>query len=332
MGIPGGVAGSDGGIRIAPIGVKGNPANPTGQRWHVATIKRLLSDYRPDVVQIEEEPSSRLAASTAKLCQRAKIPAVLFSWQSVAAPAGFFARRRASRALAAASGLIGGNERAMKLLEDQAPGTPAIAIPQTGVVMPEAISPDEDDRELGIGFIGRLAPERRPGMLIQALGQTFGHWHLTIAGTGPLQEEVEEAIERLGLASRVHWLGGIRRDVLDEAWGEFDCLVMPWLDNETWVESHSPVLLEAMARGVTPVVTRAGALPELVGNAGVIVEDVESLTEVLQRWVAEPAKCRALGQRARQRVLERYVDSAIAARTLEFWRAVIARQPASAAG
>jgi glycosyltransferase involved in cell wall biosynthesis len=114
---------------------------------------------------------------------------------------------------------------------------------------------------------------------------------------------------------------------LDETWAAVDCLVMPWEDTADWVEPHSTVLLEAMAHGVTPIVTRAGALPEIVGDAGIVVDGLDDLTEVLQRAVADPNRCRAQGAKARQRVLEWYADSAIAARTLEFWHRV-AQRPA----
>ena len=83
-------------------------------------------------------------------------------------------------------------------------------------------------------------------------------------------------------------------------------------------------LREHPPAGSHPVVTRAGALPELVGGAGLVVTDPENLAETLQQWVAQPDRCRALGDKARQRVLDRYVDRAIALRTLEFWRAVLA--------
>ena len=53
-----------------------------------------------------------------------------------------------------------------------------------------------------------------------------------------------------------------------------------------------------------------------------VVSGAEDLAEHLQRWVADPAACRASGTRARQWVLERYVTSVIAGRTREFWSAV----------
>jgi glycosyltransferase involved in cell wall biosynthesis len=324
-GIPGASAGTDGGVQIVPIPVRGDPARPDRLRWHGATLKRLLSEIRPALVQVEEDVGSPLVASVATYCRRTGIPLVVMSWQAAPSTSGFFARRRTARALATAAGVIGGNQRVADRLQEQAPNALATAIPRAGVAPPPGPRgpPGED---LVIGSIGRLSPERRVDRLIQALGQTFGRWRLVVVGTGPEQEPIEDAITRLGLASRVRWLGGVRRETLEEAWAEIDCLVLPWDETAEAIESHSTLLLESMARGIAPVVSQAGALPELVGDAGAVVSDPGALTELLQRWVAEPARCHALGQRARQRVLERFVDSAIAARTVEFWRAVLARQ------
>jgi glycosyltransferase involved in cell wall biosynthesis len=328
--IPAGTAGTDGGIQLVPVPVRGDSALPERLRWDRSTLRRVLSEIRPDLIQVEEEPSSLLAATIATLARRAAIPLIAFSWQSHPAPLGFFARRRAARTLAATSGVIGGNERAATLLHREAPHAAVAAIPESGITT-VPVRPRPDREQLVIGFVGRLSPERRAELLVRALGQTFGPWELVIVGTGPEQEAIEAAIARQGLASRVHWSGAVRRDALEETWAAIDCLVMPWEDTEDWVEPHSPVLLEAMASGVTPIVTRAGALPELVGDAGIVVEGLEDLTEALQRAVTDPARCRALGGKARQRVLERYADSAIAARTLEFWHQVIER-PAGGTG
>ena len=56
-----------------------------------------------------------------------------------------------------------------------------------------------------------------------------------------------------------------------------------------------------------------------------MVDDVETLAMALQELVAEPERLGPIGQRARQRILEEYVDSAVALRTLAFWGQVVAR-------
>jgi len=68
-------------------------------------------------------------------------------------------------------------------------------------------------------------------------------------------------------------------------------------------EALSMTVMEAMACGCVPVVTRVGGLPELVGDAGFIVdEEVGAIADGVRRALESPAK----GATARSRVLERF--------------------------
>jgi glycosyltransferase involved in cell wall biosynthesis len=261
----------------------------------------------------------------AAAARRMRIPYVLFSWESLSPRQGFLQQRRYRSVVRHAAGVVGGNQLALALLREHAPGAVTAVLPQTGMSAIAPVPRDTGRRGLGIGFVGRLVPERGGETLLRACGQLLGPWTVTVVGTGPEQEALEALAQRLGLASRIRWRGGIPRNELDAVWNDLDCLVVPSRDTPTWVERSSPVLLEAMVRGVVPVVTRAGALPEIVGDAGIVVDDIESLALALQELLAEPERLRILGQRARQRVLEEYVDSAVAQRTLAFWGQILAR-------
>lgn len=323
---PGGTTGADGPIRLVPVPVAGDPKTPEALRWNKAALRRILTETRPALVQIEADADTPLARTAASLCRKLKVPYVVFSAQSVPRRLGLLARARARGVLHHAAGVQGGTRFAMELLHDQAPHALATAIPRAGVTLPPP-EPRPVHEGLVIGFAGRLTPERGADMLVKALSQTFGRWRLVVAGTGPEQESLERSIQVLGLAARVRWLGGIRPEVIDTLWQEIDCLVVPSRDSAHWVEGHSPLLLEAMGRGIGAVVTKAGALPEQVGPAGTVVTGADDLAEALQKWVADPEACRASGVRARQWVLERYVTSVIADRTRAFWSAVVDRRP-----
>ncbi|MFN2327176.1 MAG: glycosyltransferase family 4 protein, partial [Gemmatimonadales bacterium] len=260
-------------------------------------------------------------AATA-VARRLRIPTVVFSWESLAREYPLFARRRRSLALRYASGVLGGNTLAAGLLRSVAPAARHAAIPQFGVVVPSLPEP-RDDAGLVIGFIGRLVPERGVDLLLQACNHVLGAWTLAILGTGPEQEALEALAQRYGQASRVRWIGGLGREAIDRFWTEIDVLVVPSRATPDWVERSHPLLLEAMARAIPVVTTDTGALPELVGDAGIVVNDAEPMGLALQHLLAEPGERRRLGLRGRQRVLSHFSDSAIAERTLEFWQSVV---------
>ena len=63
----------------------------------------------------------------------------------------------------------------------------------------------------------------------------------------------------------------------------FDVVVVPSLETPSWVEQFGRVAVEAMASGVVVVASRSGSLPEVVGEAGVLVPpgDVGALADAL---------------------------------------------------
>jgi glycosyltransferase involved in cell wall biosynthesis len=73
-------------------------------------------------------------------------------------------------------------------------------------------------------------------------------------------------------------------------------------------EGHPFALLEAMARGVPVVATRAGGVPDLVGEAGWLVppRDPESLAAAVLTLLRDPARRSELGRAGRTRVAERF--------------------------
>jgi glycosyltransferase involved in cell wall biosynthesis len=88
-----------------------------------------------------------------------------------------------------------------------------------------------------------------------------------------------------------------------------------------------------MAHEVAVLGSDAGVIPELIGDAGLVVPaaDAAALAEALRR-LAHEAERAPLAQAARARSMRLYSDDAIAERTLEFWKGLlepsaISRQP-----
>jgi glycosyltransferase involved in cell wall biosynthesis len=108
---------------------------------------------------------------------------------------------------------------------------------------------------------------------------------------------------------------------VDQVWPRLDALIMPSRTTPRWTEVTARAALEAMAHGLAVVGSAAGAIPESLGDAGVVVpeEDVGALAGTLQRLHDEPEEVRRLGAAGRRRVMEGFTDAAIAQRTLAFW-------------
>ena len=94
--------------------------------------------------------------------------------------------------------------------------------------------------------------------------------------------------------------------------GQADVLVLP-----THADCVPLVVLEGMAAGLPVVSTPVGAIPELLGDAGICtaVGDVPALAAALRRLADDPGRRLDLGARGRSRVGERF-DGALQSRRL----------------
>ncbi|MGH7525788.1 MAG: glycosyltransferase family 4 protein [Gemmatimonadales bacterium] len=315
--------GDDGGVRTVPIPIRGNAAAPD-LIWSAGALRRLLVDFRPDVVQIEEEPWTRGAAAAARLSRRLRLPYLVLARESLSGGYGPIGRLRRSRVLGGAAGLIAVNELASRLALRTHPFLPRRVMPQLGVPLPLGTQ-RTSHAGLSIGFLGRLIPEKGLDLLFRACVKLVGRWTITVVGTGPAQEDLEALAERLGIAGRVTWLGALPRAGVDAVWPRLDCVVAPSRTAPRWVEVTPRAALEAMAHGIAVVASASGALPEAVGLAGVIVpeEDVDALAEALQRLHDLPGEHERLGSVGRRRVMDEFTDAAIADKTLRFWTEVL---------
>jgi glycosyltransferase involved in cell wall biosynthesis len=319
------VWGDDSGVRTVPIAVRGGTSPGADPVWSRSALRSLLTDFRPELVQIEEEPWTRAASTAASLARRLRVPYVVLTRESLAGAYGAVGRIRRSRVLGHAKGLLAVNELAAKLVTRQHPSLAREVIPQLGVGLPlQGVRPEQTG--LAIGFFGRLIPEKGLDLLFRACVKLVGRWTITVVGTGPAQEELEGLAERLGIAGRVTWLGAVPRQQVDEIWPRLDCVVLASRTAPRWVEGAPRAAMEAMANSVVVVASAAGALPEIVGSAGLVVpeEDVVAIAEALQRLHDDPGERQRLAAAGRQRAMSEYTDAAIAGKTLRFWTESVA--------
>ncbi len=134
-----------------------------------------------------------------------------------------------------------------------------------------------------------------------------------------LRSSQRQLAQHLGVADRVVELGPMPRNQLRRLYHAADLLVHP-----SWYEGLGLPPLEAMASGVPVVASNRGALPETVGDAGLIVDpDVpEQLADAIQRLLHEPALQEDLRKRGFIRASQ-FRWETTAQQTLQVYRSLI---------
>jgi glycosyltransferase involved in cell wall biosynthesis len=136
-----------------------------------------------------------------------------------------------------------------------------------------------------LGWVGRMSPEKGPDVMIRALAAMASpETHLSMMGSGTMEEECRRLADRLGISSRCRWHG-----VVPEAASllrAFDAIVLT-----SWTEGTPMILLEAMAAGVPIVSTSVGGVPDVVSaEEAVLVSsgDVPALARAVEEVLADP--------------------------------------------
>lgn len=155
-------------------------------------------------------------------------------------------------------------------------------------------------------MVGRLSPEKDVATLIQAVAQVVRdapNFRLEIAGNGPCYTLLQQQVDDLGLNAHVRLLGEVR-DV-PALLSRASLFVLPSL-----TEGISLTLLEAMARGLPVITTRAGGNPEVVVDrqVGFLVptHDPNDLANAILKVARDPELGRRLGLAGRQRVVQHF--------------------------
>lgn len=152
-----------------------------------------------------------------------------------------------------------------------------------------------------LGSVGRLEPVKGHRYLLEAfrlLAPRHPTLYLAFVGDGALGPELGARAREDGIADRVLFLGW--RDDVSALLAALDLFAFPSLN-----EGMGRALVEAMAVGLPIVASRAGGIPEVLGDgeAGLLVEpgSAPALAWGIERFLEEPALAADRGRAARAR-------------------------------
>lgn len=275
-----------------------------GQRhayFYPRGLGRVFRRFRPDVVDVWEEPYTAATAQMAVLAAllAPKAPFILTPSQMdvrrYPPPFGWWERwvvRQTDYA-------VGRSPEGVAVMRAKGYRGPSAVIGhgiELGLCQP--MDRAACRRELGlpedrpvVGYLGRLSREKGADLLVEAMPRLPEAVTFAIAGVdGGEEAALREQVRRLGLNGRVRFLGPVSMERVPVALNAMDVVAMPSRE-----ERFGRVAVEAMSCGVPLVATSAGHLPVLLDGLAPIVppNDSAALAGAVAQLLDEAPEARA---------------------------------------
>lgn len=293
-------------------------------------IITALREHRPELIDMGHEPYSIACAEILTLCNwfAPQVPIVMQTNQNILhnyPPPFSWLEQRAFRRVAAAYAC---SESVCEVLRAKGFDKPAPIVPfgvSTEAFRPRPASSDRSDRPLTIGYIGRMLPGKGLNVLADALEKVKGEsWQLLVVGDGSEREKFERQLSASGLLDRAEFTGAINFALVPEYFHKLDLMVIPTETTKRVREQFGRVIVEAMASRVPVIGSTCGAIPEVIGDAGLVFPegDAGALAGALRQLLTDEGLRERLALAGLARV-EHYSWERVAEKTYALYQQVM---------
>lgn len=242
-------------------------------------------------------------------------------WGGLASKYIKFGEATAAKCADALIVLSRGNQEYFK----EAYGREATLIPNG--ITPEADLPAKEISErLGLTqgsyvlYLGRIVPEKRPELLVEAYKQVKTDKRLVIAGDSSDTDDYAVALKEAAASDpRALFTGHVEGNLLSELYSNAYCYALP-----SDVEGLPMSLLEAMSHGAACVTSDIPECADVLQGCGLTFPhgDAGALRDVLEGLIADSAQAERLGAMARDRAINGYDWNSVVQRTLALYEGV----------
>lgn len=187
-----------------------------------------------------------------------------------------------------------------------------------GRFVPDVAKQREADRVL---FVGRLVPKKGLPHLLDAMPAVLARRpgvSLAIVGFGPEEAALKAQVQRLGLMTRVEFLGAKAQSELPALYRSASLFVAPFVKEASGDQEGLPVaLMEAVGCGCPVIAGEVAGLRDLLGEAAdricVDPKDSTALATAILKSLEAPAESAARALELRQRALQKVDWTVVAA-------------------
>lgn len=321
-------------------------------KWNTYLIKNLksyLKKIKPDIIHLEEEYWTNVAWQIQKEPRnfpRAKI--ILFTWENLyhdwrAEADSFYQKIRfgifssiEKKVLRKADLIIAGNQEAAGVLRKKGYNGLVEVVPQFGTNNNYFVKKDVAGlkKELGLencfvaGYIGRVTKEKgiedfiRAAIKVPLANDKGEKIKFLIIGNGGFKKEAIELARELKLEDRFVFRDAVDFKQIVEYYNLMGVMVIPSRTMPEWKEQFGRTIIEAMSCGVPVVGSDSGAIPEVVGEAGLIFKesDVDGLAAKIADLISREDLRSDLINKGSKRVKENFTTKIIAQKTYQIYQ------------
>ena len=299
-------------------------------------LSPLVKDLQPDLVHVLNEPWAVVVFQAIHAQARHVVTHGAESLWDQGSPLEAMLRRHATRHnLCRTSGFVSWNSEGVAWARRWGlpPASPTIVLSAELPRLERFSHPERRraagreqwgfDQEFVVGFVGRLVAGKGLAWLLESW-RTAGlpdHARLVFIGKGLMETAIRAAATS---DARIRLIGPVPFEQVPTVMASLDALVLPSLTTRNNREQYGRVITEAMASGVPVIASDCGAIPEVVGDAGIIVNEgsTAELAATLRRVALDPAVHRALTEAGLARAQTAFSPAIEAERLRGFWRAV----------
>lgn len=296
-------------------------------------LARLMRSFQPDVIDLWEEPWGLVSAHACWLREHLmpQVKIVSETEQNILKnlPPPFEAFRHYT--LQRADFCVARNHEATEVLRAKGFEGETRVVPNA--VDAELFRPmnrEECRAKLNlngfvVGYVGRLVEEKGLMDAVEALPRCAPDVGLLLVGTGEFQEALEKRAQELKLTGRVRFLGARPTSELPSIMNAMDVLILPSRTTRSWKEQFGRVLIEAHACQVPVIGSDSGAIPDVVGQGGLVVPegDAVAIAQAVETLRLNPAMARAMGEAGRRQVEAHYTWRRVAEKMYAIYQDVL---------
>lgn len=296
-------------------------------------LAQAIKSADPDIIHVLDEPVSRFLAQAiaVKLLCGLRAAVVSYGFENLPLPAKPLFRLKWRLLWNWMAGVTASNQEALDNLVAAGYGRERAMERIFWGTSREIYRPLDKKklrREQGIGAsfvvggIGGFLPQKGFHVLLDAVALLPPDVSCILIGSGPERAALERRAGEPDLHGRVRFVSQVPPEKVVEYMNVFDLFVIPSLTTSFWKEQFGKVIAEAMACGVPVIGSDSGAIPEVIGAAGLVTPegDPRALADAIWALRENPEKRKELSAKGLCRAADELSMEAFAARHFNFYR------------